>query len=60
MTTPREERIKELKNTLSELRSQLPAHSIKPEMIMKIEELEEELERLKNESGNVNENVNGT
>ena len=40
-------RIKELEKQLKQLKSQLPAHSPKPEMLMRIEELEEELERLK-------------
>jgi hypothetical protein len=42
-------RIEEIERELAQLRSQLPAHSVKPEMIIKIEELEEELERLKKE-----------
>ena len=41
-------RIQELERQIAQLKAQLPAHSIKPEMIMKIEELEEELEKLKN------------
>ena len=41
------ERIKELESELTQLKEQMPAHSVKPEMIMRIEELEEELERLK-------------
>lgn len=41
------QRIKELEQEISELKSQLPAHSVKPEMIIKIEQLEDELDRLK-------------
>jgi hypothetical protein len=42
-------KINEIERKLAQLRSQLPAHSVKPEMIIKIEKLEEELERLKKE-----------
>jgi hypothetical protein len=42
-------RIEALEVELAQLRAQLPAHSLKPEMLMKIEELEEELEKLKKE-----------
>jgi hypothetical protein len=42
-------RIQELERELSQLRAQLPAHSVKPEMLMRIEELEDELEQLKKE-----------
>jgi len=41
------QRIKYLEKSIQELKSQLPAHSVKPEMLMRIEELEEELEKLK-------------
>ncbi|WP_455392549.1 histidine kinase [[Eubacterium] cellulosolvens] len=47
MSAEKEERIKELESLITELKSQLPAHSVKPQMLMRIEELEEELERLK-------------
>jgi hypothetical protein len=47
MIDDRELRIKEIEQILTELRSSLPAHSIKPEMLIRIEELEDELERLK-------------
>ena len=49
MTKDKETRIVELERELAQLKSQLPAHSVKPEMIIKIEELEEELEKLKKE-----------
>jgi hypothetical protein len=42
-------RILKLESELAQLRSQLPAHSVKPEMIIRIEELEEELENLRTE-----------
>jgi len=41
------ERIKDLEAELIQLNKQIPAHSMKPEMIMRMEELEEELEQLK-------------
>ena len=47
--TGKDTRIQELEQELSQLKSQLPAHSVKPEMLMRIEELEEELEQLKKE-----------
>jgi hypothetical protein len=49
MGDDKEQRIKELERGLSQLTAQLPAHSIKPEMLMRIEEMEEELEKLKKE-----------
>jgi hypothetical protein len=47
MTKNIEDLIRELETTIADLKSQLPAHSPKPEMLMKIEELEDELEKLK-------------
>jgi hypothetical protein len=43
------QRIKDLEELIQELKSQLPAHSVKPEMLIRIEELEDELEKLKSE-----------
>lgn len=43
-------KIKEIEEEIADLRSRLPAHSVKPNMITRLEELEEELERLKEES----------
>lgn len=40
-------RMKELTLRLEELRLSLPAHSVKPEMLIAIERLEEEIEELK-------------
>ncbi len=47
MKEDREERIRELKKEIADLRNRLPAHSVKPAMLSRLEELEEELERLK-------------
>ena len=43
----KKQRILLLEQELAQLRAQLPAHSVKPEMLQKIEALEEELEQLK-------------
>lgn len=40
-----DERVKELKRKISELKSQWPKHSVSPVMIQQLDELEEELER---------------
>lgn len=40
-------RIKELERKIAELKQNLPAHSVKPEMLLELEELEEELEEAK-------------
>lgn len=47
MATDKMNRIIELEREISQLRSQLPAHSVKPEMLMKLEDLEDELRSLK-------------
>ncbi len=39
--------IRELEEQIAEIEARLPAHSVPPSMIQKLEELEEELERLK-------------
>jgi len=41
------ERIKDLERQISDLKSRMPAHSVKPAMLQQLEELEEELEKLK-------------
>lgn len=41
------ERILELEAKIAELRSRIPPHSIPPRMLEELEDLEEELERLK-------------
>ena len=47
MAIDKTRRIKELETELSQLKSQLPAHSPKPEMLLRIEYLEDELEKLR-------------
>jgi hypothetical protein len=44
--TERARRIAEIERELAELRASLPAHSIKPAMLLRIEALEEELASL--------------
>ncbi len=41
------EKIRELEEQIADLKRRLPAHSVKPAMIIRLEELEEELDRLK-------------
>ena len=43
----REKRIQELEALIEDLKKRFPAHSVKPEMVTRLEELEDELERLK-------------
>ena len=49
MTQNKRERIVELERKIADLRSRMPAHSVKPEMIMELERLEGELEELMGE-----------
>ncbi len=51
MTFEKEKRIKELEEEISDLKRRWPAHSVKPKMIMRLEELEEELKILRHEVG---------
>jgi lipase chaperone LimK len=44
------QRIAELKRRLADLEERLPAHSVPAAMIMEMEEIEDELVRLQNES----------
>jgi hypothetical protein len=46
----RAQRIAALTQELDNLKRSLPAHSLKPAMLIRIEELEEEIEALKRES----------
>jgi hypothetical protein len=39
--------IVELKHQITDLKSRMPAHSVKPTMLQELEKIEEELERLK-------------
>jgi len=41
------EKINQLQNEIKDLKERMPAHSVKPEMVERLEELEEELERLR-------------
>ncbi len=41
------ERIAELERKIGEMRDRIPPHSVPPRMLEELEELEEELERLK-------------
>ena len=43
----REQRIAKLTEELENLKRSLPAHSVKPTMLLRIEELEEEIKSLK-------------
>ncbi|MBS4021660.1 MAG: histidine kinase [Dethiobacter sp.] len=45
----KKEQIVKIEHKISELRGRLPAHSVKPAMLQELEELEEELARLKKE-----------
>lgn len=45
----REEQIRRLEEQIADLKARLPAHSVKPAMLLELEELEEALERLKGE-----------
>ena len=49
MITVSEERIEELKRKIDEMKDRIPPHSVSPHMLEELEEMEEELERLKNE-----------
>ena len=49
MKYAQEKRINELEQEIADLKSRMTAHSIKASMIMRLEELEDELSRLKNE-----------
>jgi hypothetical protein len=45
--TEGEERIRELERELADLERRLPAHSVRPAMLLRLEEIEEELARLR-------------
>lgn len=45
-----EQRIRELERQVSELRSRLPKHSVPAAMMLELEDLEDELERLRQSS----------
>jgi len=46
--------VSNLEKEIAELENSLPAHSAKPSMVQRLEQLEEELEKAKNETGKVN------
>ncbi|HIE39231.1 MAG TPA: histidine kinase [Anaerolineales bacterium] len=46
-----EERIRELERRIADLKARLPKHSVPPAMIMELEELEEELARVRAGAG---------
>jgi uncharacterized protein YceH (UPF0502 family) len=41
------ERLRQLEAQLADLKGRLPAHSVRPAMLMEIEDLEEEIARLR-------------
>jgi len=43
----KEEQIRKVEKEIEDLKKRMPAHSVKPDMIQRLEELEEKLERLK-------------
>ncbi len=43
------EKIEELEKKIAEMRSRIPPHSVPPRMLEELEDMEEELERLKGE-----------
>jgi len=49
----RETRIQELEREIADLKARWPKHSVPPAMLMRLEELEEELERLLRPFGGV-------
>jgi len=49
MTNTNDEKIKELEAKIADLKGRLPKHSLRPAMLRELEELEDELERLKKE-----------
>lgn len=44
------DRIKELEEQIEDLKRRWPAHSVKPAMVQRLDELEEELERARREA----------
>ena len=43
-----EEKIKQLEEQIADLKSRWPAHSVPPAMVQQLDDLEEELEQLRN------------
>ena len=44
------DKIREIEEKIADLKARWPAHSVKPEMWMELEEFEEELEKAKKEA----------
>lgn len=53
---PNKQQIKELEEEIKALQAQWPAHSVKPWMLQRLEDLEEELAQLKTDTNNVDNN----
>lgn len=49
------ERIRDLEDRIAEVRSRIPPHSVPPQILEDLEEMEAELERLKRECGSTSE-----
>jgi len=49
------DRLRALEERLADLRGRMPAHSVRPAMLMEMEELEEEIARLREELGSKGE-----
>ena len=47
MSKTDEERIQELEEAIADINGRIPAHTIRPHIIMELEELEDELDKLK-------------
>jgi len=54
-----ETRISELEKRINDIRKRLPAHSVKPQLIQELEDLEEELDILKDLKVRGNGSVSG-
>lgn len=48
------ERIKELEKQIADLKRRWPAHSVPPAMLQQLDELEEELEKIREEAKEIN------
>ncbi len=49
MKYEKKKRIEELEHQIADLKSRMPAHSVKPIMIQELENLEDDLRKVKNE-----------
>lgn len=54
-----ESRIWELEKRINDIRRRLPAHSVKPQLIQELEDLEEELDSLKDKKVRENGSISG-